>query len=46
MPQREWCISFERLNGDATADVAHDWQVQELADEELLIRFHIRHNDF
>src|SRR5262245_50286918 len=44
--QRQWRAGLQRLDRDIAADLAHHRQVQQLADEKLLVRAEVGDDDF
>ena len=44
MGERQRCARLQRLDRDVAADLAHDGQSEQLADEEALIVFQLRHD--
>ena len=45
MSERQRRTGFERLDSDVAADFSHDWVVQQLSDQKLLIVLEIRNDD-
>ena len=46
MPKRQWRSCLKCLDRNVASDLADDWQAQKFADQEPLVMFQIRDDDF
>ena len=44
--ERQWCACLERLDRNVAADLTHNWQIEQFADQEALVIAEIGHDDF